>query len=71
MICRALTWLLVDYVQLRRSQARLADRMSQIEARGSTREQFQTRMAEELRGLMQARERRTVLHSELEREEDR
>jgi hypothetical protein len=30
-----------------------------------------TRMAEELRGLMQARERRTVLHSELEREEDR
>ena len=30
-----------------------------------------TRMGEELRGLMQARERRTVLHSELEREEDR
>jgi DNA primase len=29
------------------------------------------RMAEELQGLMKARERRTVLHSELEREEDR
>lgn len=29
------------------------------------------RMADELQGLMKARERRTVLHSELEREEDR
>jgi DNA primase len=29
------------------------------------------RMAEEFQGLMKARERRTVLHSELEREEDR
>jgi hypothetical protein len=28
-------------------------------------------MAEEFQGLMKARERRTVLHSELEREEDR
>ncbi len=29
------------------------------------------RLGEELRGLMERRERRTVLHSELEREEDR
>ncbi len=43
-----IAWLLVDYVQVRRAQARLADRMSRVEAGSFTREEFQTRMAEEL-----------------------
>ena len=43
-----LAWLISDYTTLRRDYIRLATRMEQLEARGFTREEIQTRMAEEL-----------------------
>jgi hypothetical protein len=59
----ALAWAVVDYVHLRRDYGRLDAEVRRLEARGLTREELQTRLAEEL-----AHTRATVTNLVRERE---